>query len=188
MKRCALLLSLSALALSSAQIAVADEWGTNTKNTGAHPDGGIHGYCYSASVSEDLKSGIREAEWSALHNGTDTEVNYDSTCKYSGSGETDVVWFQTNLPYGKRGTTFCEDFDGSHCDQFYIDIDLAEINVGSYDEYDEAKTTCHELGHSVGLTHGSTYGGCMVSGEVPGTSVQYRRYSPHHVWHINNWF
>lgn len=43
------------------------------------------------------------------------------------------------------------------------------------------KTSCHEVGHSVGLTHTSAYGGCMVSGYSNNNT-----YSSHHVNHINS--
>lgn len=53
--------------------AVADPWGTNTPDnytpdTGSHPDGPPHGYCYGASIGSgsSLKDNMFEAEWSAL--------------------------------------------------------------------------------------------------------------------------
>lgn len=175
---------MSASALTAA---AADPWGTNTSNTGAHPDADPHGFCYSSSVGSDIKSGIREAEWSAM-DPTQVNVNYDSSCKLSGSGETDVVWRQGNLRSGVSGQTYCEDFDG-HCDQYYLTLDRGEINRGSHDEIDEAQTACHELGHSGGLTHGGSSADCMInSGATPPTAVRYRRYGGHHTNHLNNWF
>lgn len=45
-------------------------------------------------------------------------------------------------------------------------------------------TLCHEIGHGVGLRHGSTYGGCMNSGIYTSNLV----YSSHHVSHINAYY
>lgn len=172
--------------VASTLTASADPWGTGGSNTGAHPDPDPHGYCYSSSVGSDLKSGIFEAEWKAM-DPTQVNVDKDSSCKLSGTGETDVVWRQGALSGTVRGETSCEDFDGNRCDQNYLTLDLAEINKGSNDEIDEAKTACHELGHSGGLTHGGA-SDCMLSGEVPSTAVKYRRYNAHHIGHLNAWF
>ncbi len=172
------------LAAGFAKVAVADEWGSQDSNTGAHPDPDPHGFCYFSSVSDDLKSGITAAEWNAL-DPAQANVNYDSSCNLSGSGETNVVWRQGNLANGTTGQEICEDYDGSYCDQYYLTVDLAEVNEGSNDERDEEQTACHELGHSVGLSHASN--DCMMSGEPP-ADLQYRRYSDHHRSHINNWF
>ncbi len=113
--------------------------------------------------------------------------------KFSGSGETDVVWFDANLPGSTRGKAPYEDYDNGYCDQYYVTFDPAQINVGSNDDADTDKTVCHELGHTVGLTHGSGGGDggaddCMISGERPSTNSQYERYSNHHKGHINAWF
>ena len=92
-----------------------------------------------------------------------------------------------------RGKAPCEDYDNGYCDQYYVTLDPAQINVGSNDDADTDKTVCHELGHTVGLTHGSGGGDggtddCMISGERPSTNSQYERYSSHHKEHINAWF
>jgi hypothetical protein len=120
-------------------------------------------------------------------------VEFKSTCKLTGDGETDTVWFDADLPGGQRGQVFCEDFDNNLCDQFYVTLDPTELNIGSNDEADTTKTSCHELGHSVGLSHGAGGGNggaddCMMSGERPNLNSQYERYSLHHKEHINDWF
>ncbi len=104
----------------------------------------------------------------------------------TGSGQ-----FDADLPGSTRGKAPCEDYDNGYCDQYYVTLDPAQINVGSNDDAD--KTVCHELGHTVGLTHGSGGGDggtddCMISGERPSTNSQYERYSSHHKEHINAWF
>lgn len=130
---------------------------------------------------------IRNASNNSLAGPTDASVSFES-CDYSGSGETDVVWDTANLSNGTRGRAWCEDFDNGKCDQFYAELDIAEINKGSNDEYDATKTACHELGHTVGLTHYPSGWRCMVSGEVPSTATAWRRYNADHRGHINDWF
>lgn len=158
--------------------AAADEWGSQDSNTGAHPDSNPHGFCYDASVTADLKSGIQEAEWDAL-NPTHATVTFDSSCQFTGSGETDVVWFELELP-GLDGKAPCEDYDNGRCDQYYAQID-DDVNG----ELDESQTACHELGHTVGLSHGSW--DCMA-GDPPNSQTKWRRYGTHHTDHINGWF
>lgn len=144
---------------------------------------------FDSALQDNVSSAFNEA----LDAPTDAQAEYKTTCKLTGDGETDTVWFDADLPDGQRGQTFCEDFDGSLCDQFYVTLDPLEINIGSNDEADTTKTACHELGHSVGLAHGAGGGNggsddCMMSGERPSLNVQYERYSTHHKDHINAWF
>ncbi|GAA2431566.1 hypothetical protein GCM10010191_51720 [Actinomadura vinacea] len=179
---------LAAIMGGSALTASADPWGNQTGDTGAHPDEDPHGYCYSPTVSADLKSGINEAMWDAM-DPTQVNVNYDGDCKLSGGGETDVVWRQGNLAEGVSGKAPCEDYDNDRCDQYYLTLDLGQINKGSHDEIDQAQTACHELGHSGGLTHGGSSTDCMInSGSTPPTGIQFRRYGKHHTQHLNDWF
>lgn len=170
--------------------AVGDPWGTNTADTGAHPDGGKHSYCYASGLSADLKPNIQAAENSSLAASTQASVQYDSPCNGTSENQTDVVWFSSNgLPNGVRGRFQCMRFNQStgYCDRNHVILDLAEINEGGNDGYDQSKTACHELGHTAGLTHGGSID-CMLSGERPSTAAQYQNYSPHHKDHINAWF
>lgn len=57
--------------------------------------------------------------------------------------------------------------------------------MGNNDELDTTKTTCHELGHSVGAAHSDTSDDCMRNGEIPNVLPQWQRYNAHHVGHIN---
>lgn len=187
-----LVLTISSIFLQ-ANAVLADDWGTATTATGAHPDGASHNWCWGIGFDADLQDNANASFADALDGPTDASVEFKSACKLTGDGETDVVWFDANLPAGYRGQAICEDYDGGLCDQFYVTIDPAEINVGENDEADITKTTCHELGHTVGLTHGSgggdsTSDDCMVSGERPNLNLQYERYSTHHKGHINAWF
>ncbi|NUT35333.1 MAG: hypothetical protein HOV79_19950 [Hamadaea sp.] len=183
----AVIAAASAVILAgTAAVALADEWGTGTSNTGAHPDSDPHTYCYSSSVGSDARPNIEAAEWDAL-DPTAVNVDYNSSCDLSSSTETDVVWRQANLAAGVSGSTYCEDFD-TYCDQFYVTLDMAQIAVGSEDEIDETQTACHELGHSAGLTHGGSTD-CMInSPDTPPTALQFRRYNDHHKSHLTAWF
>jgi hypothetical protein len=183
------------LALTATAPATADPWGTGTSDTGAHPDGSTHNWCWGAGFDVALQDNVTSSMNNALGGPTDATVEFKSSCKLSGDGETDVVWFDGDLSAGTRGSTFCEDSDDANqCDQFYVTLDPAELNTGpADDELDTTKTTCHELGHTVGLTHGPGGGDggaddCMISGERPSANIQYERYSAHHRGHINDWF
>lgn len=185
---------LASLCTTPMPSANADAWGSQSASTGAHPDGSSHNYCWGSGFDSALQDNVTSSFSNALDAPTDATIGYSSTCTYSGSTETDVVWLDADLPGTLRGQAPCEDYDVSnHCDQYYVTLDPAEINVGSNDELDTTKTTCHELGHTVGLTHGSgggdgTTDDCMMSGERPSTALQYERYSSHHRGHINGWF
>jgi hypothetical protein len=67
-----------------------------------------------------------------------------------------------------------------------FDLDPAELNQGSGDHEDKQKTACHEVGHSVGLQGGPSKPDCMRNGEIPDLSLQWRKFSDHHIFdHIN---
>lgn len=165
----------------------ADPWGTNTSDTGAHPDGSSHSFCWQP-MDDSAKQNIASAAYNALGAPTDAVAKFDEECDYSGGTETDVSWDTVNLPGTTRGQAFCEDFDDGRCDQFYAELDLAELRQGGNDEIDITKTACHEFGHTVGLTHHDDGYGCMKSGSVPSTELRWRRYGDHHKGHINAWF
>lgn len=187
------ILGLLFLTVAAAAPAAADPWGVQSSSTGAHPDGSTHNWCWGSGFDLALRDNVIDSMNNALGGPTDAVVDYKSTCVLSGLSETDVVWFDADLPGSTRGKAPCEDYDGSYCDQFYVTLDPAQINIGSNDEADTTKTTCHELGHTVGLTHGAgggdgTADDCMVSGERPSSATRYERYSTHHKGHINAWF
>lgn len=175
------------VAVSSTQRALADPWGSQTETTGAHPDGGNHTWCTVSLSSTDI-TWLSEVSNSSLGNQTDAFVVRELSCDLDSGTETDVVWRADNLEGSVRGKTFCEDYDNGFCDQSYAYIDFNAISdAGGPYEANVKKTMCHELGHSVGLSHGTTYGGCMVSGKVT-SDLSYRRYASHHVAHVNDWF
>lgn len=165
---------------------MADAWGTNTSATGATPDAAPHTFCFR-NGDATFRDRVRVITANTLVAQTKANAPEHTSCNLSGTSETDAAWANVSIGGGVRGETYCEDFDGGVCDQNYINIDSTAIagQTGPTNE-NVRKTICHELGHSVGLTHGSTYGGCMVSGSVT-AALTWRRYSDHHVNHINAW-
>lgn len=137
----------------------------NTERCTNDPDGGDGSvncltdneivYYYMDSNGEyELESPDRSAVTGALRNEyspTQLVIHYDSSPKFSGSGETDIIYQEgsTNLDSGTVGVTWCNDAAGTYsyeCDQQYIRI----RGNGAYD----LSVACHESGHAVGLTHG----------------------------------
>lgn len=165
--------------------ASADPWGTGTSDTGAHPDGSTHNYCFGNGLDYALLDNINTSMNDALGGPTHAVIEYKSTCVMTGSSETDVVWLDTDLPGLLRGLAACNDFSNGECDQTHVYLDPVKLNEGNGDNADTTKTTCHELGHTVGLTHGPGGGNnrgndCMISGERPTANIGYERYSAHH--------
>lgn len=80
---------------------------------------------------------------------TDLEIHPDGTPKYTGPGETDIIYEEGPVPGDDEGKTWCNDpilrrnYD---CDQQYVRIQGA----GHYTK----GLSCHETGHAVGLLHG----------------------------------
>lgn len=180
---------LAVLAFSG--IAAADPWGTGGTETGEHPDPGPHTWCYGPSwPAGNNTAGYAESN---LANQTYAGPSYQATCNLDGSSQTDVKWGTDDLAGGDRGQARCAVLASSgNCDRNNVTIDFPQINIGDNDEADQWKTTCHELGHTTGLTHGvintTYYDDCMMSGEIPGTATKWHQYNGHHINHINAWF
>lgn len=180
----------SALVLSlilPSATALADPFGSldTTVGTGPKADSFRHTYCFGVGFDANLQDNASYAMQTSLDAATDMEDLYLATC---GATTTDVFFLDANLPPGWRGSYGCVVWVSAPtvCDSADVTLDPAEINVGSNDEEDTTKSACHEVGHSVGLTHhDSPYDDCMLKGEIPNTNVQYRSYSAHHVGHIN---
>lgn len=186
-------LGVLTLGLVGALPSVADPWGTQNATTAAHPDEDPHTYCVEGSISAALAPNISEAEWQAA-DPTEVNVNGPVSCQYDGAQETDVVWREGSTG-GSLGYTNCDDYESgnSQCDQNYVTLNLGVINQGIEDDIDQSITTCHELGHTLGLSHGlsADQDDCMrnVNTDDPPNNVKWRRYGAHHInAHINPWF
>jgi hypothetical protein len=157
-----------------------DTFGNGPPNEGYQADSALHTYCYGPGFNDNLEGHADYAMGTSLDADTDIADSFVA-CDAS----TDAEWLDMNLTDGNRGVYICTALVGSICFSSDVILDPAEIDEGTNDFWDRAKTACHEAGHSVGLRHGGTTD-CMLSGEVPDTSVQYRRYNTHHrVDHIN---
>jgi hypothetical protein len=79
---------------------------------------------------------------------TALSMRFQPDPKFTGSGETDIIFQQGPMQSGVLGITWCNDaVEGTNeCDQQY-----ARFASHTPDTY----TICHETGHAVGLTHGA---------------------------------
>lgn len=80
---------------------------------------------------------------------TTLNTSYDSSPSYSGGSETDIIFQKGTygIGSGDDAVAWCEDSVSSlKCDQHYVrGLTTTTLHRG---------LTCHESGHSVGLTHG----------------------------------
>lgn len=141
-------------------------------------DSSLHTYCFLSTFNTDSSVG-HYAMRDALDNTTDMTDVYESC-----NNNTDV-WFQeANLAAGIRGSSTCAvAVSSSVCNRSIVTLDFPELDIGSNDWEDRRKTSVHEVGHSVGLNHDTS--SAMISGEIPSTSLVWRRYSNHDISHIN---
>lgn len=203
------------LLFSSASAALADvtgrsnvENGVNvgiarqTSSTGAWPDGNLHTYCRGTGAFNPAND-----VWAAAVNSMNAaaaasqlNTNLFSACTGS-SGSADVTVRAVDLD-GSRGQAACVAFTViagvKRCDRFDVRIDRPQIVAdqaffGTGTVADNIrKTTCHELGHSMGLSHYSAGNApegqrsCMISGHV--ATNQFRLLSAHHIDHVNEMF
>ncbi|MFP5308756.1 MAG: hypothetical protein ACLGIR_04165 [Actinomycetes bacterium] len=145
---------------------------------GRRADGTTHVYCYdnTVTITSAPSFGITNIDAQS-----DMVRSYSSTCYSS----TDVVFHEADLPGTVRGSRVCtKAISSTICDSSRVTFDYAQIDIGANDTEDRQKTACHEVGHSAGLGHAST--DCMVSGEIPDTSLTWRTYREHSVVdHLN---
>ena len=163
--------------------ATADPFGTWTGDTGPFADGVGHTYCWGSGFNDALKDNA-DAAMANLDAQTEMFDSFQASCDVV---NTDIFWFDADLAGERRGESFCVTWItyGEICNSADVRLDPVKLNEGDDDNLDTTKTACHEVGHTVGLTHSSSGDDCMRSGEMPSTNVQWRRYNQHHVGHIN---
>ena len=161
--------------------ASADDFGFCTAATGCRADDANEDYCTPYGWPSPWGTIFTDA-MKNLDSQTDMYRTYSSTC----NGHTDIGGYLNTSPEypsgigsTTRGLLLCtKKVSGKvyTCDQASL-----VLNTSLLPDYTQRrKTLCHEIGHAVGLTHGSTYGGCMVSGTSSNIT-----YATHHVNHIN---
>ena len=128
-------------------------------------DGGTHYFNY-VSLNSAVQSAVA---WSRTYNYDPTDVNtgYDSTI----DSTTDVIvrnqdyttycGFDWHSPTsgGTIGLATCDSLSGLRCEQHTVRFDLSYFNAAS--QPNERGVACHEIGHTLGLTHRDADNGCM---------------------------
>jgi len=156
------------------------------------PDKALHTWCYYDVGS--LRSEM-DAAMTRLRAETVVETAYYSTCGV----HTDVRWVQGPTPFaGYVGWTECKlRYDNGNCDRFRITLYKAAMDATPGPELMYHETSCHELGHTVGVRH---YPTAVTSPDSPNQSCMRNygystgapwevRYGHHHkTVHINPWF
>lgn len=157
--------------------ATADPFGVGPPNAGWFADNANHSWCTYGSFVSTWYNPIRDSMYT-LDVTTDMTRTYVSVC----DSATDVQFHlstSSSMGAGVLGTYNClvTVTSANRCGAARI-----RLNTDLLDTFSRRmKTSCHEVGHSVGLTHTSAYGGCMVSGYSNNNT-----YSSHHVNHINS--
>jgi len=155
-----------------------------------------HTWCYQSGFTLST-----EADWAMtwLRTQTDANTAFWSPC----AAEVDVWWSNFYQP-GTFGQTACKAVTSSApgvCTEFYVRMNATLINAQTLASEQRKKTSCHELGHTVGVNH---YGGvtglpnpdgvgaadsCMKSGTVTTAGAWTSKWGPHHInVHINPTF
>lgn len=140
-------------------------------------DSAIHTYCF---ILFEGDQNVAHYAMSVLDSTTDISDLEVEPCEM----ETDVYWQDLNLPGSLRGQYQCIFYNDTMCDSADVRLDWDELDKGPNDWEDRRKTAVHEIGHSVGTNHDSI--SAMITGEIPNTDIQWRRFSSHDINHINN--
>lgn len=162
------------------------------------PDRGNHGFCFDPNHA--MNAAVRNRAVATMSN-VDAQTVVTTARQASCGTKSDVVFQQRPLPNNWIGYAPCARRvpGSSRCDSRHVRIYWGLINSIAVNPNLEARATlCHEVGHTLGLNHYESWvvnpdgiwslQSCMTSElSVPG-NVEYHRYGPHHVAHINNYF
>jgi hypothetical protein len=163
------LVALASSVIFGATGAHGDPYADGYPDSGFKPDSDTHVYCFSPEFDAQALQDAADYAFANLVNETTMHKNKVSPC-YS---TVDAVWHVQNLT-GLDGQYVCVDFESANrCQRASLTIDPGAM--GGPD--DRRQTSCHETGHSVGLTHA---GDCM------GTDSNEQRYHGHHEDHVNH--
>ncbi|MEY4390936.1 MAG: hypothetical protein RLZZ400_679 [Actinomycetota bacterium] len=169
---------LSLLAVSEAR---GDDFGTNTSDTGPFADDASHTWCeghlnYVPSWFDPMQDAMDN-----LDSQTDMTTGAPTSCYTS----TDIwydVYGSSVLGLNVRGRSMCRVAltVGTVCGSFIVQLNSDLLSTYS----SRRKTACHEIGHTVGLSHSSiltSTSDCMISGDYT-----FHTLNSHHVSHINS--
>lgn len=177
----------AAAALAATTPAAADPFGLDTQSTsvdgvGAIPDGFNHTYCFAGSGWTTTRQNIVDGRMANL----DSQTDYFDTSRGTACDELTDIRFEINTSITSRGNSLCTSWDTpTICEQFRVRLNPDRL----VDTHNWVKTACHEIGHTVGLAHGTNqstfWNDCMYSGTAP-AGTQYERYNQHHIDHANS--
>jgi hypothetical protein len=170
-----------------------DQPGNNVPGVGGIPDNFNHTYCFRGNGWTAAWHTVVDTQMANLDNQT---LYFDTFPIPNGCASTTDVWFELDASLGStRGDWHCRlwnnGIDGipesgdDRCEGATIRLNPSVLTDG----HQQRKTACHEIGHSVGLAHGTNtatfWNDCMFSGAVP-AGLQRERYNAHHVAHANS--
>jgi hypothetical protein len=174
-------------ALGVAGTAGADPFGLDTPThnepgVGGIPDSTIHTYCFSGAGWTQAWQDVVSSRM----------LNLDVQTLYEGppvacDAATDVT-FQLSSTLGARGDYRCVTWNAvGFCDAAIVRLNSSTAVLPN--DHQRRKSACHEIGHSVGLAHGTDtatfWNDCMLSGTAPAGN-QWEQYNAHHIAHINS--
>lgn len=150
---------------------------TRNADGGWRPDNNDHTFCFGGTIPQDVF-------WLTLHGFAtldDQTVMWDTyvgTC----TSVTDVVVTYINAPsLGWAGYYECNGSNSANeCESATIWLNDYQLNV----DWDWTATSCHEVGHTVGLSHG-WLNDCMMPSAFTTPDWWYQFYSPDQVRQIN---
>lgn len=162
------------------------------------PDLGDHTYCFR-EVNPPNQEVRERTRWSM--DNVETQTLVDTGFKDSCGPHTDVLVNQAFIFENAYGWTRCAHPEqGGPCDRYRVTIGWGEIRQYADNRLREIRhTTCHEIGHTLGVRHYGNDGipspdgpgnhSCMRSGIWDTGATWQRQYGPHHINdHINAWW
>lgn len=183
-------LSLIGAIAASPGAAAGDPIGAGPPDSFFFADSSTQGFCLGNSLT-DRAHLYFVAQMDYLDDATDMADFGPTSC----SSAVDIVGHNFNLAGNRKGSTSCQvPPQGDVCTSADVFIDEVEVATSPYPTPGLQKTICHEIGHTVGLTHYkvAAYPGppegqedCMRSGDLPNGDPIWRTYSVHHKNEIN---